>query len=69
MQKIFQGREFDKSRMAKELDDGLWMIAEACFALGLGMEEVMELNIEKLKKRYPNGFETEKSLNRDKSDI
>lgn len=69
MQKKFQGHEFDKEHMSKELGDCLWMIAEACSALDLNLEDVMEQNIEKLRKRYPNGFEVEKSVNRDKSDI
>ena len=45
------------------------MIAEACSALDVTFEEVMDQNIEKLKKRYPDGFEEEKSLFRDKNDI
>ncbi len=69
MQKTFQGHVFDKEHMAKELGDCLWMIAEACSALDLSFEDVMEQNIEKLRKRYPNGFEPDKSLNRDSSDI
>lgn len=69
MQKTFQGHVFDKEHMSKELGDCLWMIAEACSALDLNLEDVMEQNIEKLRKRYPNGFEVDKSINRDKSDI
>lgn len=69
MQKTFQGHVFDKEHMSKELGDCLWMIAEACSALDLKLEDVMEQNIEKLRKRYPNGFEVEKSLNRNKADI
>lgn len=69
MQKTFQGHEFDKEHMKKELGDCLWMIAEVCSALEINLEDVMEMNIEKLKKRYPNGFETEKSINRMECDI
>lgn len=69
MQKVYQGHDFDKSHMIIELGDCLWMIAEACSALDIGMNTVMELNINKLKKRYPNGFEAEKSLHRKKGDI
>lgn len=69
MQKVFQGHEFDKEHMKKELGDCLWMIAEACEALDFTMDEVMQLNIDKLKARYPEGFSAEKSLNRKEGDI
>ena len=55
--------------MKKEIGDCLWMIAEACTALDLEMEDVMQTNIDKLKARFPNGFEVEKSLHRKAGDI
>ena len=69
MQKVFQGHEFDKAHMKKELGDCLWMIAEACEALGVSMDDVMQLNIDKLKARYPKGFDPEKSKHRVAGDI
>ena len=69
MQKVFQGHEFDKEHMKKELGDCLWMIAEACEALDFSMDDVMQLNIDKLKARYPEGFTAENSLNRKEGDI
>ena len=69
LQKVFQGHPFDKSHMSKELGDCLWMIAEACEALELTMDEVMEYNIDKLKARYPEGFSAERSLHRREGDI
>lgn len=69
MQKEFQGHEFDKEHMKKELGDCLWMIAEACEALDFSMDDVMQLNIDKLKARYPEGFEADKSLHRKEGDI
>ena len=69
MQKVFQGHEFDKEHMKKELGDCLWMIAEACDALDISMTEVAITNIIKLKTRFPEGFSEERSLNRDKDDI
>jgi NTP pyrophosphatase (non-canonical NTP hydrolase) len=69
LQKEYQGHEFDRSHMVKELGDCLWMIAEACDALGVTMGKVMEINIEKLRSRYPDGFAAEKSLHRKKGDI
>ena len=68
-QKEFQGHEFDDDHAKKELGDLLWFIAEYCTAMGWCMEEVMQENIEKLKKRYPEGFKVEQSLNRKEGDI
>lgn len=69
LQKSYQGHELDPEHMKKELGDCLWMIAEACDALGLSMEDVAWTNIDKLKKRYPEGFSSERSLNRAEGDI
>lgn len=68
-QKTYQGHEADLVRIKKELGDVLWMIAEACEALGFDMEDVMETNINKLKARYPEGFTPERSIHRAKGDI
>ncbi len=68
-QKIYQGHEFDEEHAKKELGDLLWFIAEYCTAMGWKLEDVMQLNINKLKARYPKGFEVEKSLHRKKGDI
>lgn len=69
LQKVYQGHEADKEHMIKELGDCLWMISEACDALDISLGDVMECNIEKLRKRYPDGFSAEKSLNRDEKDV
>ena len=45
------------------------MIAEACEALGLSLDDVAQTNIDKLKARYPDGFEVDKSLHRKEGDI
>ena len=68
-QKEYQGHKLDPDHLKKELGDCLWMIAEACTAMGWYMEDVMELNIEKLKARYPKGFDPEKSLHRQEGDV
>ena len=61
---LAQGHELDKEKLAKELGDICWYLAETATALGLSLEDIMTANIEKLKKRYPEGFEVEKSVNR-----
>ena len=60
----FQGHKLDKIHMAKELGDVLWYAAILAEGLETDLETVMKDNIKKLEKRYPNGFEVEKSINR-----
>ena len=55
--------------MKKEVGDLLWFIAEYCTANGWLLEDVMQMNIDKLKARYPEGFDPEKSQNRAAGDI
>ena len=69
LQKVYQGHEFDKEHIKKELGDCMWMIAEACDALDFSMDDVMQLNIDKLKARYPEGFTAEQSLHRKPGDM
>lgn len=58
------GREIRES-LKDELGDVLWYVAEAASGLGFTMEEIGLHNIEKLKKRYPKGFDAERSLHRE----
>lgn len=62
---LAQGHELDKERLKKELGDICWYVAETATALGFDLEDVMVSNIEKLKKRYPEGFAAERSINRE----
>lgn len=68
-QKTYQGHYFDREHAKKELGDLLWFIAEYCTANNWELDEIMQMNIDKLKARYPNGFEAERSLNRAEGDI
>ena len=61
---LFHGHELDRDALIKELGDVAWYLAEAAEALDISLDEVFEKNIEKLKKRYPDGFSEEKSINR-----
>lgn len=61
---LAQGHELDRAHLAKELGDIAWYLAEAATALELDLEDVLQANIDKLKKRYPGGFEAERSLRR-----
>lgn len=69
-QKRYQGHlETTDEHRKKELGDLLWFIAEYCTACGWTLEEVMQLNIDKLFARYPEGFDPEHSLHRKEGDI
>lgn len=68
-QKVYQGHGFDESHAKKEVGDLLWFIAEYCTAMDWKLESVMQDNINKLKARYPEGFEAERSLHRAEGDI
>ena len=61
---LAQGHELDKEKLAKELGDICWYLAETATALDLSLEEIMAANIEKLQKRYPEGFDADRSKNR-----
>lgn len=61
---LFHGHELKKEELIKELGDVAWYLAEAAYALDIDLETVLKLNIEKLKKRYPEGFSKENSINR-----
>ena len=64
-----QGHVLDKEHLAKELGDIAWYLAEAATALDMPLDEILQANIDKLKQRYPNGFETERSLVRLQGDL
>lgn len=61
---IFQGHELDREHLIEELGDVAWYLAVCCEGIGVSLEEVMERNIEKLKARYPEGFDKARSINR-----
>ena len=62
---MFQGHELDKEKIKKELGDVMGYVAEVCEALDLSLDEVMEGNIEKLRKRFKDGFTVNESINRE----
>ena len=69
---IFQGKpwsEDNREHLVIELGDAIWYIANACMALEVSFDEVVALNVKKLKKRYPGGqFDVYYSENRDEGD-
>ena len=62
---LMQGHPFDREKFARELGDVAWYLAEAATALDMDLEDILQMNIEKLKRRYPDGFNVEKSIHRE----
>ena len=65
---LAQGHELNKEQLAKELGDIAWYLAETATAIGYPLEEILQMNIDKLKKRYPEGFAVERSVKRNEKD-
>ena len=70
---ILQGKPYNEDNvfhMKRELGDICWYIAQACMALDTTFDEVIEMNVDKLKARYPGGeFDVHKSENRKEGDL
>ena len=64
-----QGHDLDKELLIKELGDIAWDLAEAATALDVSLETVFQENLDKLRRRFPNGFDTQASVHRKKDDI
>ena len=61
---IFHRHGVDPEKVKDELGDVLWYIAEIATVLDLRLSDIMKGNVNKLMKRYPNGFSIEDSINR-----
>lgn len=70
---LFQGKPYNEDNvfhMKREIGDILFYISLACEALGFSIDEALQMNVEKLSARYPNGlFEANKSENRAEGDV
>jgi NTP pyrophosphatase (non-canonical NTP hydrolase) len=65
---LAQGHALDKEKLVKELGDVAWYLAETAYALDVPLSQVLEQNIRKLRARYPEGFDAEKSRHRSGSE-
>ena len=61
---LFHARPLDREAVVKELGDCLWYVAAMATTIGVSLDEVGATNIEKLRRRYPEGFSAEASLHR-----
>ena len=70
---IFQGKPVSEENMfhlKRELGDIMWYVAQACMGLDISLDEIMEMNVDKLKARYPGGeFDVHYSENRKEGDL
>jgi NTP pyrophosphatase (non-canonical NTP hydrolase) len=70
---IFQGKPVNEENMfhlKRELGDIMWYVAQACMGLNVSLDEVIEMNVDKLKARYPGGeFDVHQSENRRQGDV
>lgn len=66
---IYQGHALDDNYLALELGDVAWYIAATADALGYDLETILQMNIDKLRARYPEGFDANRSIHRGKDDI
>lgn len=64
-----QGHPIDFEHVAKEIGDCIWYAAETATAIGYDLDTIMQMNIDKLIARYPDGFDTERSQHRKEGDI
>lgn len=65
----FQGHELDYEHIAKELGDVAWYLALTAHAIGYDLETIMQMNVDKLRARYPDGFDQDHSVHRKENDI
>ena len=62
---LFQGHPLDTDKLLDELGDVLWYVAITADGIGVPLENIMQHNIDKLRKRYPEGFDAERSIHRE----
>ena len=66
---IFHEKPLDEDHAKKEIGDVMWYVAMMCYSFGWDMDEILQMNIDKLKSRYPEGFDVNKANNRKAEDV
>ena len=61
---LFQNHKLNENKIIEEISDVMWYVALMATALDIDLQTVLNTNIDKLRKRYPRGFEAERSMNR-----
>ena len=65
----FQGHNLDLDHVAKEFGDIAWYLAVGAYSIGYDLEKILQMNVDKLKARYPDGFSVDRSLHRAENDV
>ena len=65
----FQGHDIEIEHIAKELGDIAWYLAVGAYSIGYDLEKILQMNVDKLKARYPDGFSADRSLHRAENDV
>ena len=66
---VFHEKELDETHLKKELGDVMWYVAMMCQSMGWELDDVLQMNIDKLIARYPEGFDVIKANNRQEGDV
>ena len=66
---VFHEKPLDVEHLEKEIGDVMWYVAMLCESFGFDLDGIMQMNINKLRARYPEGFDIEKSNNRAENDV
>lgn len=66
---IFHKKELDVEHLKKEIGDVMWYVAMICESFGFELDEILQMNVDKLKARYPEGFDTVRANNRASNDV
>lgn len=66
---IFHKKELDAEHLKKEIGDVMWYVAMICESMEFNLDEILQMNIDKLKARYPEGFDTARANNRAENDV
>ena len=66
---VFHEKELNVDHARRELGDIMWYVAMMCYSFGWDLDEIMEINIDKLRARYPEGFDIVRANNRAAADV
>lgn len=66
---VFHEKELDAIHLQKELGDVMWYVAMMCQSMGWNLDDILQMNIDKLIARYPDGFDVVKANNRQAGDV
>lgn len=66
---VFHEKELDETHLKKELGDVMWYVAMMCQSMGWELDDVMQINIDKLIARYPEGFDVDRANHREAGDV